>query len=247
MTHHQQVESTERAAVGEWDQMRSVIFRYCTGLTGSRWDAEDLTQDTFLKLLPVLQGNERHPSPVAYALRIAKNKWTDQRRRHHMSRGKVELLAYEMQLNPYLSDSVMDIELAVALLLQRVQPLQRAVFLLREVLGYSTMEVASMLKRTDGAIKSLLNRARHVVRSIREDDPEFVLQAVCLQELEDKQMLRAYVSAIMEEDAQRLLALIQDELVSHAYAASHVLTLPTGRSYRSVPEIDDCTPLLMAA
>ncbi|MCG7407289.1 RNA polymerase sigma factor [Paenibacillus sp. ACRRX] len=247
MTHHQQVESTERAAVGEWGQMRSVIFRYCTGLTGSRWDAEDLTQDTFLKMLPVLQGNEGHPSPVAFALRIAKNKWTDQRRRQHMSKGKVELLANEMQLNSCSSDKVMDIELAVALLLQRVQPLQRTVFLLREVLGYSTMEVASMLKRTEGAIKSLLNRARLVVRSIREDDPEFVLQAVCLQELEDKQMLKAYVSAIMEEDAQRLLSLIQDELVSQTYAASQVRVSPTAGGYRAVPQTDDATRLLMAA
>src|SRR5262245_51516546 len=61
---------------------RSDLHRYCWRLTGNVWDAEDLMQDTLVRVFGLLGRNDaRLENPRAYLIRAATNLWVDRMRR----------------------------------------------------------------------------------------------------------------------------------------------------------------------
>ena len=102
------------------------------------------------------------------------------------------------------------VELAFIVALQRLPPLQRAVLLLREVVGLSTAEIADQLATTPQSVNSALQRAR---ASVRDQQPEMNQQAV-LREL-GEQRVRAlaerYADAIERADVQTLISMLTED------------------------------------
>jgi RNA polymerase sigma-70 factor (ECF subfamily) len=99
------------------------------------------------------------------------------------------------------------VELAFLVALQHLPPLQRAVLLLREVVGFSTAEIASQLGTTAQSVSSALQRARAAVRSRL---PARSQQAV-LRDLGDqrtKVLVQKYADAIERGDADTLISML---------------------------------------
>ncbi|WP_379132602.1 RNA polymerase sigma factor [Paenibacillus sp. sgz500958] len=146
--------------------LAAALKRYCLSLTKSAWDAEDLAQDTWVKGLTALK-NSTHTNPEALLLRIAKNTWIDTVRRNAVYHRILE----EMQIKETQSHnhSALETEILFHALIKHLSPLQRIVFLLRDVLGYSSQETAEMLETTEGAIKSSLHRARQALHAVRKE------------------------------------------------------------------------------
>lgn len=198
------------------EQLQSAVHRYCLSLTKSTWDAEDLAQDTWLKGLRIINGI-KHNNPEALLLRIAKNTWIDQSRRKNLW---TRIVKQEKLKESSPNLSLLGIEEALQALIKHLSPLQRTVFLLRDVFGYSIGETAEMLGTTAGAIKAALHRARESLEAVKND-----LESGSLRLPEEeglKAFLRAFAIAYQMGDIARLVELAQMDIVEAAAAASMV-------------------------
>ncbi|SFL60026.1 RNA polymerase sigma-70 factor, ECF subfamily [Paenibacillus sp. 1_12] len=222
--------TTEKGSHTNWEQLQMTVKRYCLSITGSSWDAEDLAQDTWLKARPILQ-ETGHANPEAYLLRIAKNTWIDQLRR---SRSLSFILKQEQSMTVMPDHGALEMETAFLALIKHMSALQRTVFLLRDVLGYSIIETAQMLHTTEGAIKAALHRARQSLGAVRSDLEQGVL---ALPEAESsKALLRMLVAAYQLGDIAVLVELAQrDQLepaVAIGIARNHLNSKRTSASKR---------------
>ncbi|MBW4082240.1 RNA polymerase sigma factor [Paenibacillus sp. S150] len=154
--------------------LREALYRYCLSLTRSRVEAEDLAQDTWSKSLAYEKFAD-NPNPEALLLRIAKNTWIDALRRQ-ASRGRVLEHAHAAAAPDHLriaepspENSLTEMELAFQALIRHLSPLQRTVFVMRDVLGYPAGETAEILETTEGAVKAALHRARQALGAVRKE------------------------------------------------------------------------------
>ncbi|BBI31626.1 RNA polymerase sigma factor [Cohnella abietis] len=188
---------------GNWEQLRTALNRYCLSLTESHWDAEDLAQDTWLKAVSTTRSAD-HNNLEAYLLRIAKNTWIDHTRRN-ATLTRIVKAQQPRVVSP--EQGSFELEAAFHSLIKRLSPLQRAVFMLRDVLGYSISETATMLEATEGGVKAALHRARKALDLVREDIEQGRLP---LPEDEGlKTFLRILAAAYQTGNVAALIELVQ--------------------------------------
>src|SRR5262245_30316859 len=152
-----------RAQVKSWhhylialDPLRPQLFRYCREFTGNLWDAEDLVQETLLKVFANLsQTMHTIKHPKAYLLRMATHSWIDRLRTRSVERaaeaaGKTEeaVHSHSRDARPDESSQIRD---AAAELMQRLAPQERAAFLMVEIFETSLEETADILGTSVGA------------------------------------------------------------------------------------------------
>jgi RNA polymerase sigma-70 factor (TIGR02960 family) len=181
--------SGDEAAFGELTEPhRRELHVHCYRMVGSVQDAEDLVQETLLAAWRGLDGFAERSSVRSWLYRIATNRCLNALRdtsRRPQVASPVALpeptrRAEPIWLQPY-PDVLLDglpeqapgpearyearesVELAFIIALQQMPPRQRAVLVLRDVLGYRTAEVAAMLDTTGISVKSTLQRAREAV------------------------------------------------------------------------------------
>jgi RNA polymerase sigma-70 factor (ECF subfamily) len=173
------------------DPYRRELQVHIYRIVGSVQDAEDLLQETLLAAWRGLDAFEGRASVRAWLYRIATNRALDAlratRRRPEDLQRMTEMpeptrYGEAIWLEPYpnvLLESVPDeaagpearyeskeaIGLAFIVGLQHLSPPQRAVLVLRDVLGYRADEVAEMLETTADSVNSLLRRARGAFES----------------------------------------------------------------------------------
>jgi RNA polymerase sigma-70 factor (ECF subfamily) len=168
MAQTQDTFAAQEAARGAWRRfiddlapLRPDLFRYCCGLTGNIWDGEDLAQDVLLRVFSQLgKLNADIERPRAYLLRSATNLWVDRLRRAGLERAHAEAERDEPHPPPADASQVVDVRAAANSLFLALAPQERAAVLLADVLDLSLEETASMLKTTQGAVKSALSRGR---------------------------------------------------------------------------------------
>ena len=175
------------------DPYRRELQLHCYRILGSLQDAEDLLQETLVAAWRGLEGFEGRSSVRAWLYRIATNRCLnmlrDRGRRPQESPLMAELpeptrRTDPIWLEPYpdvLLDGVADtspgpqaryemreaVGLAFVAALQHLPPRQRAVLVLRDVLGFHGAEVADMLKSSEASVKGALQRARATLDSRR--------------------------------------------------------------------------------
>ena len=150
---------------------RAALHAHCYRLLGSLHDADDAMQETLLRAWRGLEGFEPRAPLVAWLYRIATNvslRMLEQRKRGavvdaHLEPYPEQLIA-ELPSTDVGPDSVVEsreaIGLAFVAAVQLLPPKQRAVLVLRDVLGWSAREVAGLLDDTVAAVNSALQRAR---------------------------------------------------------------------------------------
>ena len=183
--------SGDQDAFGELTEPhRRELHVHCYRMVGSVQDAEDLVQETLLAAWRGLDGFEERSSVRSWLYRIATNRCLNALR--DASRRPQALAAAALPeptrhadpvwLQPY-PDMLLDdlpeqapgpesryevresIELAFITALQHLPPRQRAVLVLRDVLGYRTAEAAAMLGTSEISVKSTLQRARTALQT----------------------------------------------------------------------------------
>jgi len=176
---------------------RAGLHRYCYGLTGNVWDAEDLVQDTLLRVFGQLgKVDASIKNPRAYLIRTATHMWIDRVRREKLEREYIEgeALKSSAASNRAPIDGL-EVRDAVQSLIDHLAPQERAAVLLKDVFDLSLQETASILKSSVGAVKSALHRGRVRLKedSMKENrnrpSPELVEQ---------------YMQAISKRDAALL-------------------------------------------
>lgn len=191
------------------DQLHSVLYRYCLSLAKNRWDAEDLAQESWARVLRSRQNQQTHPNLQALLLRIARNAWIDQgrKRKHH------ERWLEQEQRNtvPTTMPDHDSLEGALHALMQHLTPLQRGVFFLKDIYGYSAPEISKMLGLSEGAVKAALHRARKALANV-----QMTLEHNALVHTGDdgyKMLLGQMASSFMNGDIHAVVGLaMRDEL-----------------------------------
>lgn len=131
------------------------LLRLCAG---DRAQAEDLTQDVWLTLVEELRHGRNERADVRWLVTVARSRFLDLARRDRRLRSKLELIRADGQVD---SEPTGDNVLAC---LADLQPLHRAVLVLRYVDELAVPDVAAIVGRGVTATNSLLARARAELR-----------------------------------------------------------------------------------
>ena len=172
-------ELVERAQRGDRSALEELyllhfdrIYSYLHMSVGSRHDAEDLTTQTFVKMLEAIGGFRWRSAPFsAWLFRIAHNLAMDHFRASRRCQPEEEIVeSLQGEESSAEDEALASLGQASMLeLIERLSPDQRQVLTLKFVFRFSNGEVASILDKSEGAVKSLQHRAlaslqKHVTR-----------------------------------------------------------------------------------
>ncbi len=148
----------------EFEQLRPLLFSIAYRILGGVSEAEDAVQDTWLRFeaSPVQPTSTKaFLSAVVTRISIDVLRSARVRREEYVGPWFPEPLLTDPYQDPERSAELADsVSMAALLLLERLSPLERAVFVLREVFGFGFPEVASAVGRSEVACRQLAVRAR---------------------------------------------------------------------------------------
>jgi len=139
------------------------------GMLGDCQEAEEIGQDTFIKCYQSLGRFRGESSLKTYLIRIALNLCLNEikRKKRLMNRTKrlsnLDQLQEKIEITEHERNEIKDL---IKNALERLEPKQRSVLVLRIIEGYSTQETAKILKVPVGTVLSRLSRAQENLRNI---------------------------------------------------------------------------------
>ncbi|MGW6741297.1 RNA polymerase sigma-70 factor [Streptomyces sp. NPDC055025] len=165
--------------VEDFEELRPLLFSIAYRILGSVSEAEDAVQETWLRF----DGSTTRPTSTKAFLSAAVTRISIDvlrsarvRREKYVGPWLPEPLLSDPYQDPARSVELADsVSMAALLLLERLSPLERAVFLLREVFAFGFDEVAAAVGRSEAACRQLLVRARRHMEAGRPRfaaDPE---------------------------------------------------------------------------
>ena len=203
----------DSVAIDRFEASRGRLASLAYRLLGSAADAEDAVQDTFLRWQAA--DRERVEVPEAWLTKVATNLCLDRLRsaqaRHERAAGAwlpEPLLEGDPMLGPADTfEQRESVSLAVLTLLERLSPVERAVYVLREAFSYSHTEIAGILDITKSASQQHAHRARIRVAAERrrggEADP-----------VSARRVVEEFLAAATSGRTERLVALLTDEVTA---------------------------------
>jgi RNA polymerase sigma-70 factor (ECF subfamily) len=189
---------------------------HCYRMLGSLHDAEDVAQETLLRAWRSLDRFERRSSLHTWLYRIATNACLDELerrpRRPHPHVDPYPDARLEEAAAPVADPAARyalheGMELAFLTAIQRLPGRQRAVLVLRDVLGWTGPEVADLLETTIAAVNSALQRARATI------EQEVPARSVATSGAAERDLLHRYVDAWESADIDALVALLCEDAV----------------------------------
>jgi len=141
------------------NHVRPTLHRYCSRMTGSILDGEDVVQDALFQAYRKLDTVDDNRPLGPWLFRIAHNQCIDFFRRRRV-RQAAEVKAIPPESVPPIEPSGPGVGRAIEQLVLILPPKERACVLLKDVFDYSLQEVADLVGTTVGGVKAALNRAR---------------------------------------------------------------------------------------
>lgn len=203
----------DSTAIDRFEASRGRLASLAYRLLGSAADAEDAVQDTFLRWQAA--DRERVEVPEAWLTRVVTNLCLDRLRsaqaRHERAAGAwlpEPLLEGDPMLGPADTfEQRESVSLAVLTLMERLSPVERAVYVLREAFSYSHGEIAGILDITESASQQHVHRARIRVAAERrrggEADPASA-----------RRVVEEFLAAATSGRTERLVALLTDDVTA---------------------------------
>ncbi|WP_406056865.1 RNA polymerase sigma-70 factor [Kribbella sp. NBC_00889] len=184
------------------EELRPLLLSIAYRMLGSFGDAEDIVQEAYLRL----HREEDVESPKAFLTTVTTRLAIDQLRSARRKR--------ELYVGPWLPEPAVDeyvdladraalsdsLSTAFLVVLERLSPDQRAVFLLCDVFGYPYDEVAGMIGKTPSACRQLAVRAR---RRLADERPRFDASRQ-----ERDELVRRFVAAAQRGELEELVELL---------------------------------------
>jgi RNA polymerase sigma-70 factor, ECF subfamily len=197
-----------------YEELRPYMFAIAYRMVGSVSDAEDIVQEAFLRFHRATSEGDVVDSPKAYLSAVTTRLGID-----HLRSARVRRERYVGQWlpEPLLTDEAPDVSqhaeaadslsLAFLVLLESLSPVERAVFLLREVFGYGYDEIARVVDKSEDNCRQIAVRAR---RQVDAKKPRFEASR---QRKED--LAQRFFAAAAEGDAEGLLGLLAADVVAY--------------------------------
>lgn len=192
-----------------FNQHRSLLFAIAYRMLGTVTDAEDMVQETFLRWQQTAQATVK--SAKAYLSTIITRLCID-----HLRSARVQR---EQYIGPWLPEPIMtqptndpaaQVELADSLsmaflvVLERLSPIERAVFLLREIFDYDYDEIAQMVGKSPANCRQILRRSRQHIAAQRPRFP--------VSHQQQEQITAQFVKASTQGDLPGLLTLLAQDV-----------------------------------
>ncbi|AYL40417.1 RNA polymerase subunit sigma-70 (plasmid) [Streptomyces fungicidicus] len=203
----------DSAAINRFEASRGRLASLAYRLLGSAADAEDAVQDTFLRWQAA--DRERIETPEAWLTKVVTNLCLDRLRsaqaRHERAAGDwlpEPLLEGDPLLGPADTyEQRESVSLAVLTLMERLSPVERAAYVLREAFCYPHAEIAGVLDITESASQQHVHRARRRVAAQRrrgdEADPASA-----------RRIVEEFLAAAASGRTERLVALLTTDVTA---------------------------------
>ncbi len=195
----------------EFRELRAVMFSIAYRMVGSVSEAEDIVQEAFIRFQGVSDRVEI-TSPRAYlstvTTRLAIDYLRSARARRETYVGPwipEPLLTEVVPEAGHDADAVDSLSLAFLVLLENLSPLERAVFLLRDVFDYGYGDISEIVERSEDNCRQLAVRAR---KRLEERRPRFESSRPQRDEL-----ARRFFAACREGDTEALVDLLAAEVI----------------------------------
>jgi RNA polymerase sigma-70 factor, ECF subfamily len=206
-----------------FNQYRGLLFSVAYRMLGSVADAEDMLQETFIRWQEA--ANDEVRSARAFLVTVITRLCINQlqsarvRREEYVGEWLPEPLVTDPGADP-LGVLKVDESLSMAflLLLERLTPMERAVFLLREVFEYEYAEIANVLGQSESNCRQILRRARQHVGDMRR---RFDASA-----REHDDLLKRFLQAVRKGDMKGLVELLSSDAVLHSDGGGKAIAQP---------------------
>lgn len=195
--------------------LRPLLFSIAYRMTGSVTESEDLVQEAFLRIHDAEKSGTVIESRRAYACAVVTRLAIDHLR---LARVQRETYVGEWLPEPIVTDRTADpaehaelsdsLSMAFLVLLERLSPPERAVFLLHDVFGYRFDEIAKLIDKSAANCRQLAVRAR---RRVEEGQPRFESSVEKRWALAEN-----FFAAIEGGDTDGLIEMLADDVVLHA-------------------------------
>ena len=196
-----------------YEPLRPLLFSIAYRMLGTVSDAEDIVQEAFLRYHRAAAGRDGVDSPKAFLSAVTTRLCID-----HLRSARLRREAYvgEWLPEPLLTDTAApdpagaaeqadSLSMAFLLLLERLTPVGRAVFLLHDVFGYGYDEIAGIVGKSEDNCRQLALRAR---RRVGEGRPRFEASRSKREKLASQ-----FFRAVGDGDMDGLVSMLAEDVV----------------------------------
>jgi RNA polymerase sigma-70 factor (ECF subfamily) len=216
--------NTEERFAEAWDEHRGFVVDLAFRMLGRIGDAEDVAQETFARL--VAADIDDIDDVRAWLVVVSTRLCLDQLR---SSRSRRDTMVASVEVDPLddpaaatadpadritLDDSI---SMALAVVLQRLSPPERAAFVLHDVFGFSFEEVAEVVGRTPAACRQAASRARRRVQDGTAPD-RFTVDLA-----EQRQAAERFIAACRTGDVGEVVAVLTEDVAGVVQLAGRTL------------------------
>ncbi|MGX7681903.1 RNA polymerase sigma-70 factor [Jatrophihabitans sp. DSM 45814] len=212
----------ESSEVATYQKLRPLMFSIAYRMLSGVSEAEDIVQEAFLRYDGALAEGVEIESPKAFLAAVTTRLSIDHLRSAHVRReryigtwlpeplltatGRPLLTAGPEADDPAEYTEMADsLSMAFLVLLERLTPLERAVFLLHDIFGYEYGEVAGIVERSEDYCRQLASRAR---RHVTDQKPRFESSREQQNRLRD-----AFIRAVSGVDVNGLVTVLASDVV----------------------------------
>jgi RNA polymerase sigma-70 factor (ECF subfamily) len=196
-------------------ELRPLLFAIAYRMLGSVGGAEDVVQEAFVRYQQALDGGTVVESPKAWLSAVVTRHAIDQLR---SARARRETYVGEWLPEPLVTDGgardpadvveeADSLSMSFLVLLERLTPVERAVFLLHDVFDYDFEEVGRIVRRTPATCRQHAVRARRFIAANR---PRFAAS-----EQERDELVGRFVAAADRGDVDALIELLAEDVIVH--------------------------------
>ena len=206
-------DARQRAGAEEFQELRPLLFSIAYRMLASASEAEDVVQEAFVRYHQALGDDVQVTSPKAYLSAVVARLSIDQLRSAPKRR---EAYVGQWLPEPLLTDDggndpaeqaerADSLSMAFLLVLERLNPVERAVFLLHDVFGYGYDEIAGIVDKSKANCRQLAARAR---RHVKAEKPRFEASREQRDALADR-----FFSAFTDGDLDGLVEMLAEDVV----------------------------------
>src|SRR6266496_6157525 len=210
---------------GVYDDLRPLLFSIAYGIVSSVSEAEDIVQEAFLRFHRAQSEGADIDSPRAWLSTVTTRLAINEVR---SARARRETYVGTWLPEPLLTDPAPDasvhaetadsLSMAFLVLLESLSPVERAVFLLREVFEYGYDEIAAVVGKSEENCRQILLRAH---RQVEARKPRFEPSRRRREEL-----ARRFFEAVGDGDLEGLLEMLAADVVSYSDGGGKASAIP---------------------
>jgi RNA polymerase sigma-70 factor (ECF subfamily) len=190
-------------------EIRPKLHRYCSRMTGSVIDGEDVVQDALIKAIEAFPAAGQIVNSEAWLFRLAHNVSLNYLRR----RARLALVHSDedpdMIIDPVVVTQDREIAATSLRTFMRLPVVERSSVILMDVLGYSLEEIGNVIGATVPSVKAALHRGRARLRELSMEPADARVPMLTARQ---RRLLRAYVDLFNARDVDAVRAMLGEEV-----------------------------------